>query len=83
VNWSPTRARSTDSLQGPICVTAAGAGIKTNVHVENQLMRVHCHVSDLAGAVAILQVQQGVVYARRASICIFIDIVCCEVIIRL
>jgi hypothetical protein len=39
---------------------AAGAGVQTNVHVENQLMRVHCHLGDLAGAVAVLQV-----YTRR------------------
>ena len=32
------------------------------MHVENQLMRVHCHASDLAGAVAILQVCIEVVY---------------------
>lgn len=49
-------ARPMVPSQSHICILAAGAGIETNVHVENQLMRVHCHVSDLAGAVAILQV---------------------------
>lgn len=34
------------------------------MHVENQLMRVHCHVSDLPGAVAILQVRQAVIRPR-------------------
>jgi hypothetical protein len=38
--------------------------VQTNVHVENQLMRVHCHAGDLAGAVAILQVRQEALCTR-------------------
>lgn len=30
--------------------------MRTNIHVENELMRVHCHAGDLAGALAVLQV---------------------------
>ena len=37
-------------------VATADAGVDTTIHVENELMRVHCHSGDLAGALHILQV---------------------------
>jgi len=39
---------------------AAEAGVRTNVHIENELMRVYCHSGDLAGALHVLQVRRGI-----------------------